>query len=284
MTPINGVSTSTDSPATAAASTLSSMMLGSDVALDLSNISVDDSAVKSMVQKTTEAEEDREGGFVFLVSGTGTYNVTGTTRAAGAMTIVDASGNVLWAFKAQAVALALAVIVNSAPSLAHLREFVDSLQAVSMRRHVNGNNVPKTVKGKKGGEFNIDILSFQVDLTGSVVNTDLVLARICNGLHQIITSKHFKNAYIKCMKEMPKLEKLASTIEQDNNPVWATISRCNISMDMPAPLSQYLMDDAILYLMKYVTKKETPTEWSTDDRRLAFLNGSVPGTLLNGNR
>lgn len=257
------------------------MLLKSDAALDLSNVSVDDSAVKSMVEKRTEAEEDRESGFVFLVSGTGNYNTGGTTRAVGAITIVDASGNVLWAFKAQAVALAFAVIVNSSPKLAHLRELVDSLQAVSMRRHVNGNNVPKTVKGKKGGEFNIDILTFQVDITDSVVNADYVLAKMLNGLHQIITSPHFKNAYIKCMKEMPKLEKLASAINQDNNPVWATISRCDVSMDIPAPLSQYLMDDTILYLMKYLTNKDTPSEWTTDERRHAYLNGSVPGTCAD---
>ena len=269
-------------PSKAAAAAFSSMALQPVKKLDLSSVSVDDSLVKSMVEKSAENDEEKDSGFTFLVSGTGVYNASGSSRAGGCITLVDNAGNVFWAFKAQAVALALAVIVNSTSQLGHLRELVASFQSVPMRRHVNGGNTPKTVKGKKGGEFNIDILLFQIDVTGTLHGPDRDLSSRIQDLHQIMISTHFTDAYIKCMKEMPKLEKLAATIDKENNPVWMTFAKCNLTVDMPAPLSQYLMDDEIRYIMKYVTKKEDkPSTWTEDERHLAYLNGRLPGTLLS---
>lgn len=289
--PVNGSSTGPPpgedmgSPIKAAATALTKIKVEKRVGkkLDLSGITVDDKAVEVLVQESTAAEEDKNGRHSLMVSCTNILRVNGKARVSGTIVLVDNDGTVFWAFKPQAVAMALMAIVESSAVLAPLRPLITSLYPAPMRRFANGQNIAKTVKGRKGGDFRVEQLVFFLDMTDED-SPEEKLQSLLGDLHEVITSDVFiKQAYMKVMKELPKLTNLGASIERlgsgGGNPVWSTFRECNLKIDMPCPLSTYLLDDDIKAVMTNLTFENDWTLWNEEQCCIAFLDGKLPGAF-----
>ena len=272
------------SPVKAAAAALTKIKVEKRVGkkLDLSGITVDEKAVEALVQESAAAEEEKSGKHSLMVSATNIIRVKGKARVAGTIVLLDSDGSVFWAFKPQAVAMALMALLESAAVLAPLRPLVSSLYPVSMRRFANGQNIAKTVKGRKGGDFRVEQLVFFLDLTSDTM-PEAKLQHLLADLHEVITSDVFKVAYMKVMREMPKLTNLGSSIERlgsgGGNPVWAAFRECDLKIDMPCPLSTYLLDDDIKAVMTNLTFENDPSRWTDEQCEEAYLEGKIPGAL-----
>ena len=271
-------SSTPDTPSKVAAAAVSAMKVSTGEKLDLSGISVDDGFVKNLVrQRMEETAETSGGGFLLLVSGSGVVTCNGKARFVGCFAVVDESdGSVLWAFKAQAVALTFLVLSDSAPQLRDLRAVSETMHPTPIRRYENGSNIPKTVKGKKGGEFPVEAVAFFADLTGKVHAPEEELGTIINKLNSVITSSDFKKVYLKCMKEIPKMAKLANSIGSDDNPVWTSFKSCKLEVKVPLPLSTYMMDAEISAAMSVLVDEGDQSCWTPEQRMIAYLDGKLP--------
>lgn len=269
-----------DTPSKAAAAAVSAMKLSSGTKLDLSGISVDDAFVKNLVrQRMEESSESQGSGFQLLVSGSGVVKWNGKARFVGCFAVADESdGSVLWAFKAQAVALTFLVFSDSAPQLHDLRTVSGTMHATPIRRYENGSNIPKTVKGKKGGEFPVEAVAFFIDLSDKLRTPEEELGAVISKLHSVITNTDFKTVYLKCMKEIPKMAKLANSISSDDNPVWGSFKNCKLEVKMPLPLSTYMMDAEIGAAMAMLVDEGDQMKWTPEQRLIAYLDGKLPSS------
>ncbi|MGA0302600.1 MAG: hypothetical protein ACO3K3_00940 [Schleiferiaceae bacterium] len=48
---------------------------------------------------------------------------------------------------------------------------------------------------------------------------------------------------------------------------------------MPAPLSQHLMDEDISAAMQMITLSSDPSDWTEEERALAYKGGEIPADL-----
>ena len=173
--------------------------------------------------------------------------------------------------------MAMMVLSDSAlPQLSDFCEVSRTMHATPIRRFENGSNIAKTVKGKKGGEFPVEAVAFFASLSGKIQTPEDELGSLIKKMHSIITCPNFKNVYVRCMKEIPKMAKLGNKIGSDDNPVWASFSRCSLEVKMPVPLSTHMMDDEICAAMDVLVGESDPSSWSPEQCAIAYMNGALP--------
>jgi hypothetical protein len=81
------------------------------------------------------------------------------------------------------------------------------------------------------------------------------------------------------MREDPKMENLAKSIEKPSHSTWSSYRKCSLVKDWPVPLNRFLLDSDIKQMMYELTGKQ-PAEWGEVERGLAYHNSVVPGSIM----
>jgi hypothetical protein len=186
-----GRATFTPASATAlAVSTLGVTQESPKKKLDLSGTKITSSAVHSFM-RTKIAEET---GYLLVVSGTGPVQVGNKTKAIMVIAMVDKMDKMNWSFKAGPFIGTVNLVANHIPQCQHLQSVTSNMHAVTVRRDQYGANIGACIicrkkqfvhiieailtiflyfiidtgesqRGKRGGEFPVEILCCLVDLT-----------------------------------------------------------------------------------------------------------------------
>ena len=199
---------------------------------DLRTSSVDVSMVQELVdQQAKMKQEAADGGpnHFFLVSGTGAYvKDADHIGATGIIDLISPGMKQLWSYKPTAVPVAFVAACYSDEQLAHLRPVASTLHTVILRRHPHGKNMPKkTPANQQGRSYNIEAIAFYLDLTPFIDEgnerdlqsiASMKLAEVVGDLHQVFTSKLFRDALEKSMESNPRTERFSkNTLSKDNN-------------------------------------------------------------------
>jgi hypothetical protein len=51
---------------------------------------------------------------------------------------------------------------------------------------------------------------------------------------------------------------------------------------MPAPLSKFLLDEDIVAAMQTITFTDSPSDWTEEERKLAYKDGNIPDDVEGG--
>lgn len=260
--------------------------------LDLRNASVDISMVQELVDQQSKLKQEMSDGgpdHYLYFSGTNAYEKDGRVGATGVLDFVNASFKQYWTYKPSSIPVAFTAACFSVNELAHLRQIAGTLHTVVNRRHPHGKNAPKkTPANAQGRSYNIETIAFYADLTPfvqGVSDSDLEkaasdkLVELLGDMHQVFTSPLFQQALDKSMESNPRTERFfKNTVCKDNNlgELHSTIKKCKLKIDVPAPLSQHLLDDDIVAAMQMITSKHNPSDWTEEEKQLAYKDGNIP--------
>lgn len=265
---------------------------------DLRNATIDVSMVQEMVDQQAKLKQQAADGgpnHIFHVSGTGIHVKDGRIGATGIIDLVNANNKQYWTYKPAAIPVAFTAACFSVEELSHLRQFAETLHTVVCRRHPHGKSVPKkTPANAQGRSYNIEAVAFYVDLTPFVQGVSLEevescatekLAELIGDVHQVFISTLFKQALEKSMETNPRTEQFfKKTVCKDSNltELHSTIRQSKLKIDMPAPLSKFLLDEDIVAAMQTITFTDSPSDWTEEERKLAYKDGNIPDDVEGG--
>jgi hypothetical protein len=177
-----------------------------------------------------------------------------------------------WQFKPTEVATAVAYGGLGELRLPHM-EFFNSLMAGGFRAAPYGPNEAR--QNSKGWDTYIMYGIVTANVFQS--NTGQIGTSIGRGIKAMFRDNNFKTFYIESIKiSNPGLMKY---FDKKDVALYKDLEEAPINVADKEGLNVLFLDNTIADIMKVLTGKESPSEWTQAEREYAFQNGVVPNSL-----